>query len=370
MTTHIDFLAVGTAMLALGGGALTASVAWAQAVPTRFPHEFTKVAAACERSDGSVVVTDAGDNSIVLLASDGTSRAIGRRGAGPGEYQAPGACFHLGADTLIVLDRVLRRFVLLPPDVSPATLAFPPTLGTGWFEPLGVDERGRILLQGRTIENRAPALAWSRATNRVDTLLTFDVGKIRSTTAGSMSLTRDIPFEPRAAVAAGRALGVALVLPEPFRVDIWRAGSIQRGEIRPWTPVAVSDADVERYIESQAPPENTVGRSSDGRMVTMPRRRWTLENFGLKRDDFPARKPPFDHEGMFVSPVGALWIRLFRPAEERSERYEVRQPDGRFGPPVTLPANRHLVGLGDSDAYVVATSDDGIQYLERLKISR
>jgi hypothetical protein len=336
--------------------------------PTRAAHEFTTIVAACGRSDGSVIVTDPADHAIVLVTSDGTACQLGRRGTGPGEYQHPGGCYALRGDTILVLDRVLRRFVVVAPRDKLTSLSYPPSLGSGWYEPLGVDERGRVVLQGQATDGRAPALAWDRAGGAVDTVFTFETGTPRRVSLGGISAQRDIPFTPRAGAVAGLALGIAFVTPEPFRAAVWRDGVLKTGDPMPWTPVAVDDGDIERYIASQAPPTNTVARGSDGRMVTVPQQRWTLENFGLKRSDIPSRKPAFDPEGLFASPSGALWIRMHRPSVERSERLEIHEPHGRRGSPVTLPPGRRLVGLGPGEAFMAFTNADGVQFLERVPV--
>jgi hypothetical protein len=340
------------------------------ATPLRSPHEFTAIAAACARQDGAAVVIDAAEPAIVVIARDGSARILGRRGSGPGEYQSPAQCFPVRGDSVLVLDRLLRRFVVVAPGGALATLPLPSALGSGWHEPLGVDEHGRVVLQGRTTDGRAPILAWNRATGGVDSLFFIALGQPREVRAGSITAAREIPFMPRDGAVAGIALGIAVVHPEPFRIGVRRDGQLREGAPIPYTPVAVDDRDVERYVASQAPPANTTARGSDGRVVTIPQRRWTLENFGLTRNDIPARKPSFDPAGMFAGPAGTLWVRVHRPSAERAERYEVRNPDGTRGNPVTLPEGRRLVGLGTTDALVVAVNDDGIQFLERIRLPR
>jgi hypothetical protein len=335
---------------------------------TRSPHEFTNIAAACPRSDGSVLVSDIGEGALLVIAPNGAVRSLGRRGSGPGEFQSPGGCFTLPGDTVLVLDRVLRRFTVVAPNGTLSTLPYPPALGTGWYEPLGVDESARVVLRGQTTGGRTPAITWDRSSGKVDTLLRVDAGAQRHMSVGGATVAREVPFVPRAAAIGGLTLGVAVVHPDPFAVEWWRDGAHGKGDPVPFTAVPVDDRDVERYIASQAPPANTVARGSDGKMVTIPQRRWTLENFGLTRADIPARKPSFDPAGLFAAPSGALWIRVHRPSAERSERYEVFESTGEWGTPVTLPADRRLVGIGRGECYVVATTDDGIQFFERVRL--
>jgi hypothetical protein len=337
--------------------------------PIRVAHEFTRIAGACTRADGSAIVSDDGEAAVIRIGSDGSARQLGRRGAGPGEYQHPGACFLLRGDTVLILDRLLRRFLVVAPDDKLGTLAFPVAL-RGWYEPLGVDEQDRVVLQGTEADGRAPVLAWNRGSGSIDTVLTLDVGTPRRITVGAMSMARDIPFMPRDGATAGRALGLAVVHPEPFVVDVRRGATTRRDPPIPWTPVAVDNGDIEAYLATQAPPPGTVARGSDGRVASVPTRRWTLENFGLTRADIPVRKPAFDPNGLVVSPAGALWIRLHRPSSERGEQYVVRELDGRRDDPITLPAGRRLVGLGANEVLLAFVNEDGIQFLERLGLRR
>ncbi|NOT06825.1 MAG: hypothetical protein HOP28_01330 [Gemmatimonadales bacterium] len=337
------------------------------AAQQRWDHEFIRVTAACERSDGSVVVSDPGDNSIVLLAPGGAARQVGRQGGGPGEYRSPGACFGLGGDTVAVFDRALRRFVLQPAGAAaPQTLPWPTQLGSGWFEPIGADDRGALLFQAPPAAGKAAILRVPRGGGGLDTLALVDAGDARAMAAGAASFRRDLPFSPRTGVVAAPGLGVALVHPEPFRVEVRRASESRTGSPIPFTPVAVDDGDIEAYIVAQSPPPGATGVRSDGKRVVVPQVKLTLANFGLTRDDFPKFKPAFDPAGLLVGRDGSLWIRVHRPSGNKSERYEVWTAAGSRGTPVELPEGRRLVGVGARALYVVVTNEDGGQAVERI----
>lgn len=55
--------------------------------------------------DGSVVVSDAGNQEVVLISPDGSSHSVlARSGEGPGEVLSVSSLFVLGQDTLLIED--------------------------------------------------------------------------------------------------------------------------------------------------------------------------------------------------------------------------------------------------------------------------
>jgi hypothetical protein len=292
---------------------------------------------------------------------------------GPGEFQSPGRCFALAADTVLVFDRALRRFVVVPPRGPLATLAFPAALGGGWFEASGVDELGALVLEGRAVDGRSRLFRWNRRTGAIDSSGTIVTGDVHAMASRGVSLRRELPFSPRSVAVAEPSIGIAVVVPGPvFRVDVLRGTATRMGSEIPYTPVAVDDGDIEQYIAANAPPAGTTGVNAKGEPVTVGERRWTLANFGLTRDDFPSTKPPFDPAGVLPSPDGTVWIRVHRPSAERADRYEVWDTKAsRRLPAVTLQPGQRLAGVGRRGiAYVVTTNSDGVQTVLRVTPGR
>ena len=102
---------------------------------------------------GEIVVPERQDSRVRVYDSTGTLTAtIGRRGEGPGEFQAPAPVFW-AADTLVVFDMLLGRATYLLPDGTPARTEadrfFRPDFGTSdadstfmHFTPEAVDDEG------------------------------------------------------------------------------------------------------------------------------------------------------------------------------------------------------------------------------------
>jgi hypothetical protein len=81
---------------------------------------FGTVAAAWVRSDGGIVVVDAGRPGIILYDSAGTYVSEGgRRGRGPGEMQTPLLAWEYRGDSIAIYDLELRRVSIFGPDLRP-----------------------------------------------------------------------------------------------------------------------------------------------------------------------------------------------------------------------------------------------------------
>lgn len=120
---------------------------------------------------GEMVVPERQDYRVRVYDSAGTLMAtIGRRGEGPGEFQAPAPVFW-AADTLVVFDMILGRATYLLPDGTPARteasrffrlgLGAPDADSTFMaFTPEAVDDEGAKLgvayLRGSTEGRREP----------------------------------------------------------------------------------------------------------------------------------------------------------------------------------------------------------------------
>lgn len=78
---------------------------------------FHQIEAMVVRGDGSLVVANGGSLQLLIFDSAGTFvRAVGGKGAGPGEYQELWSLDLLTGDSLVILDRYQRRVTVLAPD--------------------------------------------------------------------------------------------------------------------------------------------------------------------------------------------------------------------------------------------------------------
>jgi hypothetical protein len=83
--------------------------------------------------------------------------------------------------------------------------------------------------------------------------------------------------------------------------------------------------------------------------------------------EWPAEKPPFDAQGVFVTPEGELWIRVSQRAGARRRHYDVVDGQGRLVRKVELADDRRLVGFGKGTLYAVRRDADDLEWLERFR---
>ncbi len=121
--------------------------------------------------DGRVLVADPLGQVLVAIDMDaGTSDTIGRRGAGPGEYDQPDAVFPLPGDSTLLIDLGNGRLTVLGPDLErgatmPLAFGDPQRGDMTFILPRGTDNRGRIY-SGAWASRWADLDWWSSPTRR------------------------------------------------------------------------------------------------------------------------------------------------------------------------------------------------------------
>jgi hypothetical protein len=170
---------------------LTAGTLAAQSAPrtvelgepdAAFPEPFSAILGIRELSTGQVLISDRIEMMIAQLDfQSGTYEQLGRQGAGPGEFQMPGALYALPGDSTLMADIMNRRFNVILPDgrLSNETIPLRHPAGYPIF-PRGIDHAGHIYfdlagmmlpgLEESAVQGLAPILRWDRAGAAVDTV--------------------------------------------------------------------------------------------------------------------------------------------------------------------------------------------------------
>jgi hypothetical protein len=367
---------------------LVASPSLAQTVPTRampraeveFAEPFTELRSVRELSDGRVIVVDGRDLSVQLVdLRAATTTPIGRKGAGPGEYQWPGALWALPGDTTLLQDQAGGRLMLITPDGRPGAFLDlnPPDAGARRFIPRFADARGRLYAEAqpvRTGPDGTLQLADStaierldRATGRRDTVAMRAVRADAGTRlVNGMVFSQPSPaafpaFDAWLVAADGR---VAMVYHDPYRVDWVRGdGSVTRGQPIPYTRVRVDDA-VKRWHreEREKPGMAMVYQRDGGTSMQVMRRPYTAPA------SWPDVLPPYvGAQATWVAPDGNLWVkRALSPSAPAT--FDVIDGAARLVERVTLPARTALLGFGNGTVYLVRSDDDDLQYLQRYRL--
>jgi hypothetical protein len=360
-----------------------------------YAESFTNITAIRELPSGKVLVADRVDKTVQLVdLIAGTGSKVGREGNGPGEYALPMALLPLPDGSTLIQDPLNRRFLAVSADGKlGAFVDMPrppsstgnggPVMMIGGFDARGTDSQGRIYFQaapfgpGGTTLDSVAILRWDRSKSNMDTVgfVKLPPGSASaSSSGGNMRVMigggkRFTPTETWGVAADGR---VARVLPEPYRV-VWMSGPSQMapGPIVPYTPMKVTEADKQEFIEAQKrnrPMMITMGGPGPG-----PRPGGGgggNTNFQPPAPEFMDTKPPFvagpnGGGAVVVTPEGEVWVLRTRPAGDKIPTYDIFDPSGTLIKKVSLNPNSRVAGFGKGTVYVVRTDEDDLQYLQR-----
>ena len=384
-----------TAKIAVLLVAVTACTADKSTVPQRhltkpdaaYPEALGMVQTVRPMPDGRILVAD--PLGQVLLAIDmdaGTADTIGRRGAGPGEYDQPDAVFPLPGDSTLLVDLGNGRLSILGPDLeqgSTMPLAFgdPQRGGMVFILPRGTDQRGRLYFQGMGIKmggsglvefpDSAPIMRFDRGTKTVDTVGMMRLRKRVAFTSGTgarqqievaehaLSPEDAWHVSPDGRVAAGRTDG--------YYIEWIDDEGSHPGPDVPYIGVPVRRADQDEWVNDffamsmslQVRIVNNVRTTSFSRGGPGSDNRSGPEAF-----EWPDAKPPFIANGVRVSPNGEAWVQRSIPAGD-DVVYDVFDADGRRTEQVVFLPQRRVVGFAGEFVYVVRKDEVDLFWLER-----
>lgn len=324
-------------------------------------EEFTQIGTVRELSDGRVLIADTGDDRLVVAdLRSGAVRSIGRRGAGPSEFESVGRLIALSADSTLLLDsgNGARWLILAGDSIVRTVTSADSSMRVARTSIHGAARDGSVL--GTKFALAAPdaggvqradavVLRIDRATGRVDTVTrTRGRGVGRRPAPGS---TNVISFAIVLAVDEQALLfpdgWVAVVRQEPYRVE-WhppRGPPVVGPEI-PWSSPKVDDAEKQAWMQRL--------RASGSRFP-----------FTVEQLPFADVVPPFDENSLRALPDGRLLIKRMRWSGSRGNEYDIVDRSGRRTGTMVLPDGQRIVGFGDGVVFIAAADDDGIQRLER-----
>ena len=349
----------------------------------RLPVDFTRITGFYELNDGRVLVSDRGEE-LVVVADFATGRAtpIGRKGSGPGEYRLPSRIIAWTGDSLLLNDggntrldvigpdlRIHRSFSLNIPNV-PTTLA-----------PRVVDTRGRMYLQvplwaARSFGDRGdsvpvvritPAPSGGSAGGAIDVLtwvlLTADPGPVK------YGLPY-IPFTPQDGWNVTRDGNLVLVRSNDYHVERWTERSVtMRGVPVPTPRIPVLRADkvdhTRRFLEGSTIGGRGGANTAPSGESNLPADMLTEEQVNrlVETNKFATIKPPITDAAPMLSPLGELWVER-SVAHGAAAEWDVFNPAGALVKRVRLPADRRLLSLGKRSVYLVAVDDNGFERVE------
>jgi hypothetical protein len=340
-------------------------------------EEFTVITSVRELADGRALITDGREQRIVVGDfRNGRAMPVGRKGGGPGEYQAVGFVQAIAGDSSIMGDFMQRRFHLFHGDriVGQTSPDHPAVLAVqGLFT--GADARGNIWMKrsakrgpGVTItDNRDSSyvILVRRTSGAQDTIAKLlnrptrieqkfnDKGDV---TFSSTMPTGVLGSDEQAVLFTDGTLGVARL--NPFRVD-WRSptGVWTRGAPLPVAPIPIDARERAAFMERNAAtykPSANPNPIPGMPPVTPPTAR-----------DFPDVFPPFPSAAVTAGPAGTLLVRRSKSADYMGTHYFVIDRRGVLLGELSLPANETIVGASARHVYVSFKDEDDVQRVRR-----
>jgi len=319
--------------------------------------------------DGRIAIGNEGSLEIKVFGVDGAHlESLGGEGEGPGEFSSVMLIGLLG-DTLVVLDRRLRRVSLVHPDegfVRSSTVAEPVAefLLGGWFF-----ESGSVLIEDLSLSDdggfedgfsRRPARL--KSCDLTGALLT-DFGELpgsdeytftrqgeHGTAIGIMS----VPFgkSPQVAVAGDQLFFGSQ---DRFEISIFdNSGSLRTLVRLDRSPVPVTDADLASYVR-EALEDADEDEARDQREMYD----------GMPMMDFhPA------HGAISADREGFLFVEDFRAPGMESVPVRVFDPEGRLVGQFEVSAEIEILEIGPD--YLLALYEDAmdVEFVHLYELTR
>lgn len=375
---------------------LAALPAAAQQVPTRaltapdaqFEQPFDAVLAIRELASGKVLVTDLGPKTLLLAdLATGEQVTVGRNGQGPGEYQFPGELFPFRGDSVLLVDRVGRRVLVVSPEGKLGrSIPFPEGL-SGLPDARGADRQGRIYFQGSpfrgepgggmevggTLPDSVPLIRWDPATKKIDSLTRVKIPAIKVQVSGGQNartvMMRNQPFAPSDEWIVTPEGRVAIARVGDYHIEWLGTGAPVRGAPVRHEPLKVAAADRQIFLDGMRNSRNRITVSVGGPGPSGGRNNQGNGQPQISEKDFdwPEVKPPFPSRALQFAPEGQLWVTRSTSARDSTPVYDLFDAGGKLTGRVTLPLGRRMVGLGKGVVYAVRTDEDGLQWLERYR---
>lgn len=342
---------------------------------------FSAVSGLRELSDGTLLLADGLEGRLLRVSGDlGSVATIGRKGAGPREYETPDALYSMAADSTLMVDLGNGRLSVLAPDGS-IVRTLPIAGGSGpdmtIMMPGGVDAAGRVFFRqmgspGAGPPDSATVARFDPATERTASIARIKLPEMSVQTRGGSNdreeMMRPVPLSPQDAWTAtpdGR-LAVARSAGGAYWLEIHGPDGVTRGPRIDYEAIPVRNDDKDAWIAALA---GALGVSVE---MENGRRRTTFSRGSapsMDPDDleWPEVKPAFPAGALRVGPGGRYWIERHVVAGE-PRAFDVLDSVGRRIGSVRLPEGRRLEGFGDDAVYLSRTDPLDFVWLERYEV--
>lgn len=380
----------------IGIAAALPATAFAQQVPLRdlpkpakeIEDPFSLVMSVAELKPGQIVVVDGMETSVTHVDfATSAKRVLGRKGAGPGEYNNPVGVIRLPGDTILVLDAAggggaaIRAVKFLPnfnPGATSNMMVFSTADTTIVQGTMFVDRIGKLystsvkLRMGPTGPTPADSMIIVRfdleATptfTRLAAIRTPQSGDQERRPEGNKIIVR-VPFAGLALADAWTLLPdgtIAIIRGKGYTVEfLGRDGKTTAPVAIPYERIKVTEADKKAELDWQREQLNSVMAVIK---KTMPPN-LTLDLAITPPPSWPDEYPPIAAIVAFPTSSGQVWVRRSVPARLDREQWDVIDRSGKLVARWQLPPKTNLVAVGDGAVYTSRRDEDDLRYLQRV----
>lgn len=311
-------------------------------------YELYGASYALRLDDGRIVVANAGTDELRFYGPDGRYlKAVGRDGAGPGEFRAIRGLTRLPGDSVGVWDWDLRRLSVFDDDGAFARVVTPGDI-VGFIPRLiGAFDDGTLVVTGGT-NPRASAAAAAAASGEVreDTVSLLLLDPVSGATLDTV-----VRFagQQHRLVPHGDSFTMQPVLlgrQEQLDLEADRlfVGDDRTGEVRVYGP----DGRLRLRIRAGPGPRAVAQRDIDwqvrGFLARTPEDRWPEARASLAELPVAATVPAFT--GLFADRLGRLWLAPHYIQDDDIRPWTILDPDGHYLARIDLPARLSPVDAG------------------------
>ena len=330
-------------------------------LPLRVDTQFAHISAAHEIPDGRVLISNAKGPTLLLLDPvTGSVTPVGAAGGGADRYASPGGLYAGSGGTTLLLDRAQARVFTISRTGELTGSRSIARRGVTSSSDADVDQQ-RIDANGLAyfVDLHRPGESLGA---KESTLVRFEanaqksesVAKLRraevhTVPAGDgLTLGRRVIGSPADGWGVAPDGRVAVVRADPYRVE-WHApgGQVTRGPVIDYVPLPMTEADKKHFAS------NRRGGVSIGPVGGPPT---DLSKLQLL---FAPTKPPFEPDGVLVSPDSVVWVLRTAPIDASAVIYDVFDGTGRRADRIELPGNARIVGFGQGVVYARHVDEAG-----------
>jgi len=317
------------------------------------------------------IVMAVGSTEIRMYDADGRYlRTVGRRGAGPGEFQLLSALHRLPGDTIAAYDLQTRRISLHDPRgtfLRSFTVVTPGE--SGYPQVVGILSDGSLIARLGRMGDTPPPDGLQRAPEvylhldsvgvRLDSI-TRQPGSERylrtSESGGQLSMSVVNPLFGRAQIAAvggGRLL----------------VGSNDSWQIEEYLP----DGTLTRVIRRRVEPRRLTRAVADSAIAAVLEDASSEEGRRRMQEAYEAMPSPETmpfYLSAKVDDAGNLWVQEFGPARNAAVDWSVFDPEGRYLGTVTVPDRFRVEHIGDDFVLGVGRDEMDVERVEMYALEK